>query len=648
MNENLKPISELPPFLKFCYTVGMLPTSYRISMTYEEQVLEAIRFIKEEIIPIVNSNALATKELQEKFIELVNYVETYLDNLDVQDEVNNKLNQMASDGTLAEIINQELLQQINEKINDIDNTLTETSKICFISNKTISAEQNSFVGDCSLIIGAKNILIDVGNQTNCEALINYLQENNINKLDYIIISHYHDDHIGGTQAEGLLTLLTQSFIDFSSCKVILPHKNINYSQFIPLSSDNVFRTREQLIIQMLNTNNIQYEFATEGQEIEMSQNEKLTFYNCDTNYYNDYYNYVLNAFGDNVGYTNYNNFSLITKYEHFDNVVFFTGDIEKLAQSKNYQHFKNCDILKVEHHGLNWESNYNYLNQLNPKYAVVCNSQYYETPFDYAHPTVFQVTSKGAKLFTTRTAGKTIEFTSKYNKIYANVDSKNELHNMQYNLWSGQEILPNDDLNDEKYMKPGIYFSRNASVSNSLLNAPKFLSNGGIGAGFKMIVEATTSNQKYIRQTIITSNNNTNRIFYRNSFEGGWTDTEWGGITPSNLGSLNSEELEPYWVAQHTNYNNRLVKRNSIVSLSLNCKIDEQLAERSILLKIPFNILKTGGASYYFLAFANGITQPITLYTNRNDNEKVTEIKNYDAIPANTPIRAFVTIVEEK
>ena len=75
MNKNLKPISELPPFLKFCYTVGMLPTSYRISMTYEEQVLEAIRFIKEEIIPKVNSNALATKELQEKFVELVNYVE---------------------------------------------------------------------------------------------------------------------------------------------------------------------------------------------------------------------------------------------------------------------------------------------------------------------------------------------------------------------------------------------------------------------------------------------------------------------------------------------------------------------------------------------------------------------------------------------
>lgn len=108
MNENLKPISELPPFLKFCYTVGMLPTSYKISMTYEEQVLEIIRFIKEEIIPTINSNALATKELQEKFIELVNYVESYLDNLDIQTEINNKLDEMANSGELTEIIAQYL------------------------------------------------------------------------------------------------------------------------------------------------------------------------------------------------------------------------------------------------------------------------------------------------------------------------------------------------------------------------------------------------------------------------------------------------------------------------------------------------------------------------------------------------------------
>lgn len=117
MNENLRPVNNLQPFLNYCYTVGMLPTSYKVSMTYEEQVLEAIRYIKEEIIPTVNINALATKELQEKFLELVNFVETYFDDLNIQTEINNKLDEMAEDGTLEEIINHEIFDELNEKIN---------------------------------------------------------------------------------------------------------------------------------------------------------------------------------------------------------------------------------------------------------------------------------------------------------------------------------------------------------------------------------------------------------------------------------------------------------------------------------------------------------------------------------------------------
>lgn len=163
-----------------------------------------------------------------------------------------------------------------------------------------------------------------------------------------------------------------------------------------------------------------------------------------------------------------------------------------------------------------------------------------------------------------------------------------------------------------------------------------------------MIVEATTSSQKYVRQTIITSNNPTNKIYYRNSLEGSLENAQWGAMYPSNMGSLNANELEPYWNINHTTYNNRLAKRNSIVSISLNCKIDQQLDSFSVMLKIPFNIFELSATSYYFLAFADGISHPITLYTNRNENEKVIEIKNYDAIPANTKIRAFVTIVEEK
>lgn len=93
---------------KFCYTIGMLPTSYKMALTYEEQLLVIGRYLEETILPAINCNAEAVCELQKLFLELKNYVENYFDNLDVQEEINNKLNQMVEDGTLQEIITQYL------------------------------------------------------------------------------------------------------------------------------------------------------------------------------------------------------------------------------------------------------------------------------------------------------------------------------------------------------------------------------------------------------------------------------------------------------------------------------------------------------------------------------------------------------------
>mgnify|MGYP000637459502 CR=1 FL=1 len=89
---------------KFCYTIGMIPTSYKISMTYEEQIIAIGHYLEETVIPALNNNAEAVAELQNLFIELKNYVANYFDNLDVQTEINNKLDQMVADGTLPEIV----------------------------------------------------------------------------------------------------------------------------------------------------------------------------------------------------------------------------------------------------------------------------------------------------------------------------------------------------------------------------------------------------------------------------------------------------------------------------------------------------------------------------------------------------------------
>ena len=103
---NITPMKGLPPFLQYFRTIGIIPASYKVTMTYEEQVLELMRFIRDEIIPKINENVLATQELQEKFKELVIYVNEYFENLDIQEEVNIKLNEMAESGQLSEIISE--------------------------------------------------------------------------------------------------------------------------------------------------------------------------------------------------------------------------------------------------------------------------------------------------------------------------------------------------------------------------------------------------------------------------------------------------------------------------------------------------------------------------------------------------------------
>lgn len=140
----IKPLGVQNIINKFCFTIGMIPSSYKLSLTYEEQILAIGQYLEETVIPALNNNAEAVAELQTLFIQLKDYVENYFDDLNIQNEINNKLNDMAEDGTLAEIINENIFNELNTKINDnannieVNNTKIENnlSKINKINNDT--------------------------------------------------------------------------------------------------------------------------------------------------------------------------------------------------------------------------------------------------------------------------------------------------------------------------------------------------------------------------------------------------------------------------------------------------------------------------------------------------------------------------------
>ena len=122
-------IENLKPFPKFCCSIGMIPTSYKVSLTYEEQLLWVCDFLENTVIPTVNNNGQAVEELQNLFVTLTNYVDNYFDNLDVQEEINNKLDEMVEDGTLQEIIGNYLNSKAIFGFDNVDSMKNATNLI---------------------------------------------------------------------------------------------------------------------------------------------------------------------------------------------------------------------------------------------------------------------------------------------------------------------------------------------------------------------------------------------------------------------------------------------------------------------------------------------------------------------------------------
>lgn len=148
-------IENLKPFPKFCYSIGYIPTSYKVSMTYEEQLVWLCDYIKNTVIPTINNNSHVVEELQY-------FVEHYFDNLDVQTEINNKLDAMVLDGTLAEVINEQLFDELDDKITNLEtevNNIEKTELVIFGDSWTAPSVTDAIWGN----IVANNLNLNLHN-----------------------------------------------------------------------------------------------------------------------------------------------------------------------------------------------------------------------------------------------------------------------------------------------------------------------------------------------------------------------------------------------------------------------------------------------------------------------------------------------------
>lgn len=191
-------------------------------------------------------------------------------------------------------------------------------------------------GDSTLIITpkGKKILIDGGEGKN-EILLPYLLDRGINKIDYIIISHFDSDH-----CNGLIEVMEKIKVG----KVIVSKQ--------PEESEE-YRNISEIIKQK----NIEAYVVKAQDRITIEK---------------DLYINILNPAGK-LEFKDLNNNAIVAKLIYKNFSMLFTGDIEK-AEENIAQKYKNnlkSTILKVAHHGSKTSTNEKFLKYVEPQIALI-------------------------------------------------------------------------------------------------------------------------------------------------------------------------------------------------------------------------------------------------------------------------------------
>lgn len=89
-----------------------------------------------KVVEYLNKNLKVTNEIGEneellsnEFAQLVNYVNNYFENLDVQDEINSKLDDLVEDGTMSRIINEEIFTELSNRVSALESSVENIEEV---------------------------------------------------------------------------------------------------------------------------------------------------------------------------------------------------------------------------------------------------------------------------------------------------------------------------------------------------------------------------------------------------------------------------------------------------------------------------------------------------------------------------------------
>lgn len=177
----------------------------------------------------------------------------------------------------------------------------------------------------------ETMLIDAAESYQSENIINYLKNLNYQKIDYVIGTHPHADHIGG---------LKDIINTFEIGKIYMP-KVVSTT-----------KTYESLLM-AIKDKNLKINTAKAGTSIIDTDALKINI-----------------LAPNNSTYTELNNYSVVTKITYGSTKFLFMGDAEKLSENEIKEDV-TADIIKIGHHGSNTSSSINFIKKVNAKYGII-------------------------------------------------------------------------------------------------------------------------------------------------------------------------------------------------------------------------------------------------------------------------------------